>query len=66
MDWAMKWLPHKYREDQSDFFGKHGFSWHISVVVRKNEQLASDADENTEDNNAYTYLIIVHVFDHCM
>ncbi|CAF0886741.1 unnamed protein product [Didymodactylos carnosus] len=24
MDWAMKWLPEKYREGQSDFFGKRG------------------------------------------
>jgi hypothetical protein len=37
MDWAMKWLPEKYREGQSEFFGKRGLSWHISVIVRKNE-----------------------------
>ena len=66
MDWEMKRLPQKYREGQSDFFWKHDLSWHISVVVDKNEQLTSDADENTDDNNAYTYLIIVHVFDHCV
>ena len=34
-DWAMKFLPQKYRESQSDWFGKRGISWHISVVVRK-------------------------------
>ena len=34
-DWAMKFLPQKYRETQSDWFGKRGISWHISVVVRK-------------------------------
>ena len=34
-DWAMKFLPQRYRETQSDWFGKHGISWHISVVVRR-------------------------------
>lgn len=31
----MKFLPRKYRESQSDWFGKRGISWHISVVVRR-------------------------------
>ena len=26
MDWAMKWLPEKYREGQSECFGKRGLS----------------------------------------
>lgn len=34
-DWAMKFLPEKYRETQADWFGKRGISWHISVVARK-------------------------------
>ena len=34
-DWAMKWLPQRYRETQADWFGKRGISWHISVVVRR-------------------------------
>jgi hypothetical protein len=33
MDWAMKFLPIKHREAQSDFFGKKGISWHISSVI---------------------------------
>ncbi|CAF3420316.1 unnamed protein product [Rotaria socialis] len=72
MDWAMKWLPEKYREGQSNFYGKRGLSWHISVVARKNEQSAKDPDEtiseenSVEDENTYSYLIIVHVFDHCI
>lgn len=36
MDWAMKFLPRKFRESQSDWFGKHGIPWHISVALRKN------------------------------
>ena len=34
-DWAMKFLPQKFRETQADWFGKRGISWHISVVVCK-------------------------------
>ena len=35
LDWAMKFLPQKYRETQADWFAKRGISWHISIVVRK-------------------------------
>ncbi|CAC5365693.1 unnamed protein product [Mytilus coruscus] len=49
-DWAMKYLPRKYREDQLDWFGKRGISWHISVYFRRNaEELQS--------------LTFVHIFD---
>ena len=34
-DWAMKFLPPRYRGTQSDWFGKRGISWHISVVARR-------------------------------
>ncbi|XP_028513184.1 uncharacterized protein LOC114574537 [Exaiptasia diaphana] len=34
-DWAMKFLPQYYRESQTDWFGKRGISWHISVVYRR-------------------------------
>ena len=34
-DWAMKYLPRKYRENQTDWFGKRGIPWHISVAIRK-------------------------------
>ena len=41
-DWAMKYLPRKYRESQSDWYGKRGISWHISVAVRRrNDHLES-------------------------
>ena len=36
-DWAMKFLPQRYRESQCDWFGKRGISWHISVVYRQSD-----------------------------
>ena len=36
-DWAMKVLPQRYRESQTDWFGKRGLSWHMSVVYRRIE-----------------------------
>ena len=34
-DWAMKYLPRKYRESPIDWYGKCGIPWHISVAFRK-------------------------------
>ena len=34
-DWAMKYVPTKFRESQRDWFGKRGISWHLSVAIRK-------------------------------
>ena len=34
-DWAMKFLPRKYRESQTDWFGKRAISWHISMIYRR-------------------------------
>ena len=36
-DWAMKYLPRKYCESQTDWFGKRGIPWHISVAFRKRD-----------------------------
>ena len=36
MDWAMKLLPRNFRESQSDWFGKRGIPWHVSVAMRNN------------------------------
>ena len=33
-DWAMKFLPRKFRESQGDWFAKQGMSWHITVATR--------------------------------
>lgn len=34
-DFAMKFMPAQYREAQSEFFGKRGISWHVSVCHAK-------------------------------
>ena len=52
LDWAMKYLPRKYRESQSDWFGKRGISWHITTATRKSE------DE-------LQMLTFVHIFQSC-
>jgi len=36
-DWAMKFIPQRYRESQSEWFGKRGIPWHISVAYRRVE-----------------------------
>ena len=35
LDRAIKFLPRKYRESQSDWFGKRGISSHIAVAMTK-------------------------------
>lgn len=37
MDWAMKFLQIRYREKQSDWYGKRGMSWHVSSVISRDE-----------------------------
>ena len=37
LDWAMKFVPRKFRESQADWFGKRGISWHISVAIRQSD-----------------------------
>ncbi|KAK3717709.1 hypothetical protein QZH41_009787, partial [Actinostola sp. cb2023] len=65
-DWAMKFLPRQYRESQSDWFGKRGISWHISVVFRRfNGELQSQGfihiiDSCSQDSSAII-LIMQHV-----
>ena len=51
LDWAMKYLPRKYRESQSDWFAKRGLPWHISVVMKK----TVGADLET--------MAIIHIFE---
>lgn len=54
MDWAMKYLPRKFRESQSDWFAKRGIPWHITVVLTRPDQ-SGPLEKQT----------IVHVFQSC-
>ena len=68
MDWAMKFLPQKYRESQTDWFAKRGISWHIAVTVRKsNGNLQSQSFVHILDNctqdSALVIRIIIHVLE---
>ena len=51
-DWAMKFLPRKYRESQKDWFGKRGLPWHVTVATRKR-------------NFEYEMLTFIHIFSSC-
>ena len=53
-DWAMKFLPRKYRENQTDWFAKRGISWDITVAIHRAEL----------DQRFHT-MTFVHVFQRC-
>ena len=52
-DWAMKFLPRKFRESQGDWFAKRGMSWHITVATRRVE------------NHELEMITFVHVYQTC-
>ena len=45
----MKFVPIKSRKPQSEFFGKRGISWHITVVPKTDASVVSG--NNTSDIN---------------
>lgn len=52
MDFAMKYLPVEYRENQRNWYGKTGISWHITYCTKK------DADDNDEYiRHAYIHIL---------
>ena len=53
LDWTMKFLSRKFRESQTDSFGKRGISWLITVATRKNK------------DGEIEMLTFVHVFKKC-
>lgn len=53
-DWAMKFTQIRFREKQSDWYGKRGMSWHVSSVV------STDIPNSNVIVTSY-----VHLFDSC-
>ena len=51
-DWAMKYLPRKYRESQTDWFGKRRIPWHVTVAMRR-------------EGEEIKMLTFVHIFQAC-
>lgn len=66
-DWAMKFLPQKYRETQADWFGKRGISWHISVVARKiADKLQHQAFVHIVENCSQDSNVVVSIIQHTL
>ena len=59
-DWAMKWLPTRYREPQREFFGKRGLPWHITYAVRLDTSSSSPSPNSIRNFRHRTFC---HVFD---
>ena len=53
LNWAMKYLPKKFRESQTDWFGKRGLPWHITVATRKG------------NDGKIEMMTFVHLFETC-
>ena len=66
-DWAMKFLPQKYRESQSDWFAKRGISWHISVVARKHQgNLKSQSFVHIVKNCSQDSSVVIRIMEHVL
>ena len=67
-DWAMKFLPQKYREMQADWFAKRGISWHISVVARKiaDDKLQHQAFVHIVENCSQDSNVVVSIIRHTL
>ena len=53
MDWAMKYMPRKFREHHRDFFGKRGVNWHVAAVIAEGDDEKSPVQ------------CLVHILDNC-
>ena len=66
-NWAMKFIPQRYRESQQDWFGKRGMSWHIAVVFRQiDETLQSQSFVYLMQSSAQDSLRVVHIWQHIL
>lgn len=55
IDWAMKFTKVRFREKQSEWYGKRGLNWHISSLLTMN------ADSGKTQVTSYA-----HLFDSCV
>ncbi|CAF1308364.1 unnamed protein product [Rotaria sordida] len=53
LDWAMKFLPVKSREPQSEFFGKRDISWHITVAMKNDAGVENENNTFDEDSDVF-------------
>ena len=66
-DWAMKFLPQRYRETQADWFAKRGISWHISVVARRiAEKLQHQTFVHIVENCSQDSNVVVSIIRHTL
>ena len=66
-DWAMKFIPQRYRESQQDWFGKRGMSWHIAVIFRQLDgTLQSQSFVHLMQSSAQDSLTVVHIWQHTL
>ncbi|CAC5366838.1 unnamed protein product [Mytilus coruscus] len=68
-DWSMKYLPKRYREDQTDWFGKRGLPWHITMAFQKVNGMVESLgfvhifDSQISQDSLTTAAIILDVID---
>ena len=66
-DWAMKFLPMKYRETQSNWYAKRGISWHLSVTARKrNGMFESQTFVHIIENASQDSSEVVRIIEHTL
>ncbi len=56
----MKWLQLKYRESQTEWFGKKGLPWHLTHIIRSKQP-----SEGSSNGRSFEHRTICHVFNYC-
>lgn len=65
MDWAMKFLPLKYREKQTDWFGQRGKNWHMIVCIFRESDGSINVSAyvcNTRLKYIDTFYMLCHIY----
>ena len=67
MDWAMKFLPKKFREQMKDFFGKRGLSWHVSAVTKRRAgELVVECFVHLFNNCTQNWFSVASIVEHTL